>query len=58
MAEVERGTKDLESGKIDKTSLEAQVLPNKLDMAEKLLKEAKEGMPKCDEGLTKLRLGR
>lgn len=48
-AEVEKAIRELEGGTLTKDSIDAQVLPSKLDEAERLLKQGFDGLSKCDE---------
>ena len=54
-AEVEKGLAALEQGTIAKDSPEAKALPQKLDDAERLLKEGHEGLAACDEQVQALK---
>lgn len=53
--EVEKGLAELEKGTLSKDSPEAKALPQKLDDAERLLKEGHEGLAKCDEQVQALK---
>jgi hypothetical protein len=54
-AEVEHGLRELERGKLSKTSPEAEALPRKLDEAEALLARSKAELSTCDERTRGLR---
>lgn len=54
-ADVEKSLAALEKGAIAKDSPEAQSLPQKLDEAEKLLKQGHDGLTACDENVQALK---
>lgn len=54
-SEVEKSIRALEKGALAKDSIDAQVLPSKLDEAERLLKQGFDGLSKCDDEMHALK---